>query len=111
MRIRNFIFFLTAINLFVAFVAEAQYKFEKAVQITREDGFIWIATEEGLCRFDGLQVRVFKEGKDLVHSLMDNFSTVVLPLKDRIWIGTRQGISILNTTNYTFRHYQLTTKG
>src|SRR5436190_1060710 len=126
MIIRKFIFFLTAINLFMAFVAEAQYKFEKAVQITREnglpvnenrdmakgeDGFIWIATEEGLCRFDGLQVRVFKEGKDLVHSLMDNFSTVVLPLKERIWIGTRQGISILNTTNYTFRHYQLTTKG
>jgi ligand-binding sensor domain-containing protein len=28
-----------------------------------EDGFIWIATEEGLCRFDGLQVRVFQRGQ------------------------------------------------
>ena len=126
MRTRKIIVFLIAVNLVVAPGTQAQYKFEKAVHITREsglpvndnrhmakgeDGFVWIATDEGLCRFDGLQVRIFSEGKDLLHSLMDNNVTAVLPLKDKVWIGSRQGLSVLNTKNYTFRHYQFTSKG
>jgi ligand-binding sensor domain-containing protein len=116
---------LLSILLLTTAVA-AQFKFEKAVRLTRdnglpvsntrqmlkgEDGFIWIATEEGLCRFDGSQAKMFTAGKDLSHSLMDNTVSAVLPLKDRVWVGTRQGLSILNTTNNTFKHYQFTSKG
>jgi sensor histidine kinase YesM/ligand-binding sensor domain-containing protein len=117
---------LSSMILLLASAVPAQYKFEKAVRLTREnglpvtnnrfmakgsDGFIWIGTEEGLCRFDGSQAKMYTEGKDLLHSLMDNVVSALLPLNDKIWIGTRQGLSVLNTYNNTFKHYQFSSKG
>jgi ligand-binding sensor domain-containing protein len=117
---------LLCLNFVIAFSAYAQFKFDKPVLITKEnglpvnefpsfkkgdDGFIWIGSSEGLCRFDGLQVKVFQAGSDLRYSLFDNWINIVQPAKDHIWIGTDQGISVLNTNDYTFKHYQLTNNG
>lgn len=103
-----------------------QYKFEKEVTISKEnglpvndirsvvkgeDGFIWIATTAGLCRFDGRQVKTFLEGKDLKRTILNNTTNCVLSDKNKIWVGTSQGLSVLNTIDYTFRHYQFTNKG
>ena len=103
-----------------------QYKWEQPVNIGKEqglitkdirsikkgnDGFMWLGTGEGLCRFDGQQSKFFQEGKDLVHSLFDNSIWAVLPTPDKLWVGTEQGISVLNTKDYTFRHYQLSDSG
>ena len=56
----------------------AQYKFDNANHISKEDGlpsnhtqvikqcengFIWIGTREGLCRYDGSQIRVYRREK------------------------------------------------
>ena len=102
-----------------------QYKLEQSVKIGKEqgflsrdirairkgnDGFMWIGTGEGLCRFDGKEVKYFKEGNDLEHSLFENSILAIIPTGDKLWIGTAQGISVLNTRDYTFRHYQLTAK-
>lgn len=99
----------------------AQFKFEKAIQVTKEnglpvsgvrtmrkdeEGFMWIASSEGLCRFDGQIAKLFTEGKDLKYSLFDNSVNVVLPDKNFIWAGTNQGISVLDKRDYSFRHYQ-----
>jgi ligand-binding sensor domain-containing protein/two-component sensor histidine kinase len=107
-------------------VVFGQYKFEQEVHLNTEnglpvndirsiakaeDGFIWIATSAGLCRFDGKQVKTFLQGKDLRHSILDNTVNCVLPEKNKIWVGTNQGLSVLNTSDYTFRHYQFTNKG
>lgn len=104
----------------------SQFKFEKPVLITKEnglpindirsfkkgeDGFIWMATHRGLCRFDGSQVKVFGEGSDLRYSLYDQLVESVQPAGTFIWAGTSQGLSVLNTTNNTFRHYQLADGG
>jgi ligand-binding sensor domain-containing protein len=117
---------LLCFNFVIAFPAYSQLKFDKPVLITKEnglpvnefpsfnkgdDGFIWIGTSEGLCRFDGLQVKVFQAGSDLRYSLFDNWINTVQPAKDHIWVGTDQGLSVLNTKDYTFRHYQLTNNG
>jgi len=124
-RFRN-IAVLLCFSFVIAFSAFAQFKFDKPILITKEnglpvnefpsvkkgdDGFIWIGTSEGLCRFDGLQVKVFQEGSDLHYSLFDNWINTVEPAKDHVWMGTDQGISVLNTKDYTFRHYQLTNDG
>ena len=104
----------------------SQYKMEQSLHIGNEqglltkdirvirkgkDGFIWLGTGEGLCRFDGQQVRVFQEGKDLERSLFDNAIWSIVPANDKLWIGTEQGISVLNINDYTFRHYQLSDSG
>lgn len=104
----------------------SQVKLDKPVLITKEnglptneihsikkgdDGFIWIATLKGLCRFDGLQVKTFREGKDLKYSLFDDRVESVQPLWNNIWVGTSQGVSVLNTNDNTFRHYQFSGKG
>ena len=107
--------------LLIAVTTHAQFKFDQAVVINKEnglpvndirslrkgsDGFVWIGTAEGLCRFDGQLVKVFQAGADLHYSLFENSINVVLPVKNCVWLGTSQGISVLNTTDNTFRHYQ-----
>lgn len=104
----------------------AQYKFDNARYLSKEqglpashvlmiqkgpDGFIWAGTREGLCRFDGQQVKVYRQGKDPRYSLFDNTVNAILPLKREVWVATNQGISVLNTGSGQFRHYQLGEKG
>lgn len=117
---------LICFSLAVSASCYSQFKFEKSVLITKEnghpindvrsfkkgeDGFIWMATSRGLCRFDGSQVKVFGEGDDLRYSLYDQFLESVQPVGNFIWAGTGQGLSVLNTANNTFRHYQLVNNG
>ena len=124
-RFRHIIILL-CINLAVATSVNSQLKFEKPILITKEnglpineirsfkkgdDGFIWMATPKGLCRFDGWQVKVFSEGPDLRYSLYDHFVESVQPHGNFIWAGTHQGISVLNTITNTFKHYQLENSG
>ncbi|HET6724000.1 MAG TPA: histidine kinase [Chitinophagaceae bacterium] len=118
---RNIIALLTFSFVF-GLEAYSQFKFEKPVLITKEnglpindirsvkkgdDGFMWLATPKGICRFDGLQVKVFGEGEDLRYSLFDSWVESVQPVKHYIWAATHQGVSVLNTKDNTFRHYQL----
>src|SRR5262245_29589978 len=80
-----------------------QFKLDKAVLITKEnglpthevrsmkkgdDGFIWIATVKGLGRFDGQQMKIFNEGKDSKYSLYDDVVESVQPINNNIWFGT-----------------------
>ena len=125
MQIRKSILLIITACYIVSSVS-AQYKFDQAVSIGKEnglpvnaagpvrkgeDGFIWFGTTEGLCRFDGHLVKVYQAGKDLRHSLFENFINTILPVKNYVWIGTTQGISVLETKTNTFRHYQLDDTG
>jgi ligand-binding sensor domain-containing protein len=117
---------LLGFSFVVAFSAYPQVKFDKPVLIAKEsglpassinsirkgdDGFVWVGTREGLCRFDGLQVKIFRKGGDLRYSLFNDLVFNVLPVGDRVWMGTNQGISVLNTKDNSFKHYQLTRNG
>jgi len=58
-------------------------------------GFIWIGTDRGLNRFDGLRNEVFLNKKDNVHSLSNNVIKI-LALDSQaniLWIGTRDGLN------------------
>ena len=121
-----YILLLCCLNFIPGLYAFAQLKFEKPVLITKEnglpindvrslkkgdDGFIWMATPRGLCRFDGSQVKVFGVGSDLRYSLYDQWVEAAQPAGHLIWTGTHQGISVLNTATNTFKHYQLDDDG
>jgi ligand-binding sensor domain-containing protein/two-component sensor histidine kinase len=99
----------------------AQYKFERPVLLNTEhglpsnsirgikkgpDGFLWIATSDGLCRYDGNVVKQYKHDAQK-NSIKNNNIYAVLPLKDEVWTGHNEGISVLCLKTNQFRHYQL----
>lgn len=103
-----------------------QYKLNRPITITLDhglpstdirsikqgnEGFMWIGTTEGLCRFDGQEIRVFENKPDPQKGPYDNLIQTVLPVNNEIWMGTSQGISVLRLADESFRHYQLTDKG
>jgi signal transduction histidine kinase/ligand-binding sensor domain-containing protein len=64
-----------------------------AVQIEQDHtGFIWIATQDGLDRFDGYGFRVYKHLRGDPWSLADNHITALAVDADgSLWVGTQAG--------------------
>ena len=55
---------------------------------------MWIATEDGLNRFDGHRFKVYKSGKATNNSLKNNnIETLFLDSKGLLWIGFKTGVS------------------
>ncbi|MBU2493756.1 MAG: hypothetical protein KJ571_14100 [Bacteroidetes bacterium] len=71
-------------------------------------GFIWMATENGLCRFDGYNFLYFKNELNDSNSL--SFNHVFTLLEDSngiIWVGTLGGgLNKFNTKTGIFKRYQ-----
>ena len=54
------------------------------------DGYIWLGTQRGLVRFDGIRITVFN--KDNTKELKDNVVKALLQdQENRLWIGTSEG--------------------
>jgi ligand-binding sensor domain-containing protein/signal transduction histidine kinase len=54
------------------------------------DGYLWLATEFGLLRFDGVRTVPFRAGEQLPSSYVVSLITTH---DGRLWIGTRQGLA------------------
>ncbi|WP_258104223.1 two-component regulator propeller domain-containing protein [Marinoscillum sp. MHG1-6] len=72
------------------------------------DGFIWIATSDGLLRYDGFELKEYKNsnirGKDVLEILIDS--------KGRMWVGTTDGgLSIYNKETDSFRNFGFNENG
>ena len=68
------------------------------------NGFIWIATEDGLNRYDGAKFTIYKHEPNNEHSLAHNFvRTVFEDSKGHLLIGTYIGIQMYDpaTDNFT----------
>jgi signal transduction histidine kinase/ligand-binding sensor domain-containing protein/AraC-like DNA-binding protein len=73
-----------------------------------KQGFVWIATEDGLNRFDGLTFKYYKNVRNDTTSLISNFvRTIGLDRQGRLWIGCINGLMIYNSQNETFREVRL----
>lgn len=72
-------------------------------------GFIWIGTQDGLNRFDGYHIKIFRHDKDQPESLGRDFvSALAEDEKGHIWIGTRgRGLDEYNPLTEKFRHHQI----
>jgi two-component system, sensor histidine kinase ChiS len=70
-------------------------------------GFLWLATQDGLNRYDGYQFKIFKANPDDPRSLSDSF--VLSLLEDDagyIWVGTNAGgLNRYDPRTEQFSHY------
>lgn len=80
--------------------------------IQDRDGFYWIATEDGLNRFDGTSFKIYRNIRNDSSSLIHNYCTSLLETADgNIWVGTYNGISVFNKNFEKFERYTLHAKG
>jgi len=71
--------------------------------IQDKQGFIWIGTSEGLCRYDGYHVTTFTYNPAQQHSLVNNFIYDLTEDEDgNIWIATAGGWCELLFNTQTF---------
>lgn len=66
-------------------------------------GYLWIATRDGLARYDGVGYRVWRMGDGLGDNVV---WTVYVDALDRVWIGTQNaGLAMLDAQRRTFTRY------
>jgi signal transduction histidine kinase/ligand-binding sensor domain-containing protein/DNA-binding response OmpR family regulator len=64
-----------------------------------KNNFIWVGTDNGLCRYDGYRFKVFKnDGQS--HSIPVEDIICLLVDGDFLWVGTRRGVFKLNTITF-----------
>lgn len=69
-------------------------------------GFIWIATKDGLNRYDGHNFTIFTHNPSKNHSLSENNCTsLLLDHHQRLWVGTgNQGLNLFDERTQRFYH-------
>ena len=71
-------------------------------------GFIWVATEDGLNRFDGIQFKPFTDDHTEPNSLKANFLTSIYEDKKGIlWVGLINGLQIYRHDTETFEEIEI----
>ncbi len=70
-------------------------------------GFIWVATQNGLIRYDGYRCRIFRRNNNDRHSLAGDYIVSLAAGKDgRIWAGTlSDGLSVYDPATEAFEHF------
>src|SRR5580698_2432136 len=84
----------------------------RVTQILQDDqGFMWLATQHGVDRYDGYQFRTFKNDPRQENSLCGVFMLALF--KDRsgtLWMGCESGLDRFDPTTETFVHYRITSE-
>jgi signal transduction histidine kinase/ligand-binding sensor domain-containing protein/AraC-like DNA-binding protein len=71
-------------------------------------GFIWLATEDGLNRFDGIKFTTFGQENNSANTLKANFVTAINEdKKGNLWVGQINGLQIYNHENESFKEVEL----
>ena len=73
------------------------------------DGFIWLGTQAGLQRYDGVRFELYQNRRDDPHSLPSNLVTAVRPAADgSLWVATfPPAVAHFSPRDGTFRHWRI----
>ncbi len=70
-----------------------------------EEGFMWFGTEDGLNRYDGNAVTVYKHNPNDSTTLVSNsISALFADHRGRVWVSTAAGVDIFDISEQTFHH-------
>jgi signal transduction histidine kinase/ligand-binding sensor domain-containing protein/DNA-binding response OmpR family regulator len=71
-------------------------------------GYIWLATGDGLVKYDGYETIPYRHNPDILDSLGDNYLLSLIEDGDgMVWVGTAgAGLDRLDPQNGTVRHYR-----
>ncbi|PKL23072.1 MAG: hypothetical protein CVV47_16310 [Spirochaetae bacterium HGW-Spirochaetae-3] len=70
-------------------------------------GFIWFATQGGLCRYDGSEFKSYENEPFNEASISgDLVQTLYLDDEDRLWLGTYSGLNRFEPATDSFSHYR-----
>ncbi len=66
-----------------------------------KEGFMWFGTRDGLCRFDGYSVKVFRSSALTPGKLTNNeIQCIAEDNYGKLWVGTIEGINIFDKKNF-----------
>jgi signal transduction histidine kinase/ligand-binding sensor domain-containing protein/CheY-like chemotaxis protein/AraC-like DNA-binding protein len=70
------------------------------------NGFIWIATQDGLNRFDGYEFRTYRfDPADPVSILGNHIESLLVDKQNNLWISTRYGLNLYDPKQDNFIGY------
>ncbi len=68
------------------------------------EGYMWFGTQDGICRYDGYRMKVFRSDLYNPSLLTSNeISSIVEDYNHNIWIGTYEGLNILDKLEYSIK--------
>ena len=72
-------------------------------------GYLWVATHDGLARYDGVGFKVWRHDPEDPASLPGNIVQALhVDARDRVWVATESGgLSMMGADRKGFRHYRL----
>lgn len=74
-------------------------------------GFMWMATQDGLNRYDGETFTVYRPSKGDKKSIQSNYiRSIYLDHKGLLWVGGNQGVSRYDYASNNFQNYKLPRK-
>jgi signal transduction histidine kinase/ligand-binding sensor domain-containing protein/DNA-binding response OmpR family regulator len=69
-------------------------------------GFMWIGTENGLCKFDGYTFKTFVNIPGDSSTITNNFINCIIEDKEgRIWVGTMDGLNVFDPITETCKRF------
>ncbi len=70
------------------------------------EGYMWFGSKDGLSRFDGYQIKVFRSSSINPNRLSSNgIQCIAEDNQNRLWVGTLDGVNILDKRNYTIKRW------
>jgi len=74
-------------------------------------GFLWIATSDGLFKFDGYKYIKYQNDSNESNTISSgSIRSLLLDSKGQLWVATTNGINKYDYINDNFHHYELETK-
>src|SRR5690606_15556416 len=72
-----------------------------------KQGFLWVGTRNGLNRYDGCRITVFRHDRNNPYSLSnESVQSLFEDSRGRMWIGTAEGLNMFDPVLERFSYYQ-----